>query len=30
MGDRFTVADTSLFTILGWANFIKLDRGKEE
>ena len=28
MGDKFTVADAYLFTILGWANYFKLDMGK--
>jgi glutathione S-transferase len=28
MGDKFTIADAYLFTILGWANYFKLDMGK--
>ncbi len=28
MGDKFTIADAYLFTILGWANFFKLDMSK--
>lgn len=28
MGDRFTVADAYLFTILGWANYFKLDMSR--
>ena len=28
MGDKFTVADADLFTILGWADYFKLDMGK--
>lgn len=28
MGDKFTIADTYLFTILGWANLFKLDMSK--
>jgi glutathione S-transferase len=28
MGERFTIADAYLFTILGWANYFKLDMGK--
>ena len=28
MGDKFTIADAYLFTILGWANLFKLDMGK--
>lgn len=28
MGDKFTVADAYLFTILGWANLFKLDMSK--
>jgi glutathione S-transferase len=28
LGDKFTVADAYLFTILGWANYFKLDMGK--
>jgi glutathione S-transferase len=28
MGDRFTIADAYLFTILGWANYFKLDMGR--
>ena len=27
-GDKFTIADAYLFTILGWANFFKLDMSK--
>ena len=27
-GDKFTIADAYLFTILGWANLFKLDMGK--
>lgn len=25
LGDKFTVADAYLFTILGWANYFRLD-----
>jgi glutathione S-transferase len=28
MGDKFTIADAYLFTILGWADYFKLDMGK--
>lgn len=28
MGDRYTIADAYLFTILGWANYFKLDMSK--
>jgi glutathione S-transferase len=28
MGDKFTIADAYLFTILGWANYFKLDMGR--
>jgi glutathione S-transferase len=28
MGDKFTIADAYLFTILGWANYFKLDMSK--
>lgn len=28
MGDKFTIADAYLFTILGWANLFKLDMSK--
>ncbi len=28
MGDTFTVADGYMFTILNWANFVKIDLGK--
>ena len=28
MGENFTVADGYLFTILNWANFVKIDLGK--
>jgi glutathione S-transferase len=28
MGDRYTVADAYLFTILGWTNLFKIDMGK--
>jgi len=28
MGDKFTIADAYLFTILGWANLFKIDMGK--
>jgi glutathione S-transferase len=28
MGDKFTIADAYLFTILGWTNLFKLDMGK--
>jgi glutathione S-transferase len=28
MGDKFTIADAYLFTILGWANYFKLDMGQ--
>jgi glutathione S-transferase len=28
MGDKFTIADAYLFTILGWANYFKLDMDK--
>ena len=28
MGERFTVADGYLFTILNWTNFLKIDLGK--
>jgi glutathione S-transferase len=28
MGDRFTIADAYLFTILGWADYFKLDMGR--
>lgn len=28
MGERYTVADAYLFTILGWANYFKLDMGQ--
>jgi glutathione S-transferase len=27
MGDKFTIADAYLFTILGWADYFKLDMG---
>ena len=27
-GDTFTIADAYLFTVLGWANYFKLDMGK--
>jgi len=28
LGDKFTVADAYLFTILNWSNFLKVDLGK--
>jgi glutathione S-transferase len=28
MGDKFTVADAYLFTLLNWSNFLKVDLGK--
>ena len=28
LGDKFTIADAYLFTILGWANYFKLDMSK--
>ncbi len=28
MGDKFTIADAYLFTVLGWANYFKLDMSK--
>ncbi|MHB8455675.1 MAG: glutathione transferase GstA [Acidiferrobacterales bacterium] len=28
MGDKFTIADAYLFTVLNWSNFLKVDLGK--